>query len=294
MPAASGGVALWDNGLCRRLFHGRGSAMVALFSTAFVGCHWAIASHVTPEPEWADGSAGLLPSFSSCVTYATFALYLLAIAAPPGAVSFSRQATLDIMETGRKAMVCRTCNTLRPVRSKHCPVCDVCVGKFDHHCVWTNNCVGCRNIAVFYCFLACLALDLCLTSWTCATNLYVDAPPDAAGAEDVHGVALMPGEQQQLQLREGGDNEGGDALELGGGGESDDPLDDGAFVNEHLESLQAARLAAQAGELKDSTGEILSLPHELVRTRSYLYRTATAQHSTALQLGWAALVRWPS
>lgn len=251
MPGTSGGVALWDNGLCRRLFHGRGSAMVCLFSTVFIGCHWAIASRVAPDPDWA-AEATSFPRFSTCVTCATFALYLLAIAAPPGAVKFSRQATLDIMEAGRKAMVCRTCNTLRPVRSKHCPVCDICIGKFDHHCVWTNNCVGFRNMAVFYSFLACLALDLCLTCWTCATNLYCkDSSATPIAAAD--GVAKNFAAQQ---LGEVGGDDVGEAAELSDQ-EATDPLDDGAFVNEHLESLEAARLHLQAGELNAAAGDEL-------------------------------------
>jgi hypothetical protein len=233
MPDASASVALWDNGLCRRMFHGRGSAMVALFSMMFIGCHWAIASRATLDAD--EAAASSLPSFSDCVTLATFALYLLAIAAPPGAVAFSRQATLDIMETGRKAMLCRTCNTLRPVRSKHCPVCDICVGKFDHHCVWTNNCVGFRNIAIFYSFLACLALDLCLACWTCVANLYVEDTGAGLMAADPDGLS-----PQQLGVGVGPGG-GANAAELPED-EAADPLDDGAFVNEHLETLQASRL----------------------------------------------------
>ncbi|CAJ2505575.1 Uu.00g129690.m01.CDS01 [Anthostomella pinea] len=40
---------------------------------------------------------------------------------------------------------CRTCNLLKPARSKHCAVCNRCVAKMDHHCVFINNCVGYGN-----------------------------------------------------------------------------------------------------------------------------------------------------
>jgi hypothetical protein len=84
------------------------------------------------------------------------------------------------MECGRKAMVCRTCAIIRPVRSKHCPICGICVAKFDHHCVWTNGCIGHRNVGFFYTFLSLLALDLCLSACLCAFNLHstaADAEP---------------------------------------------------------------------------------------------------------------------
>ncbi|KAI4232303.1 MAG: hypothetical protein LQ349_005104 [Xanthoria aureola] len=57
--------------------------------------------------------------------------------------------------------ICRTCNFLKPARSKHCSICNVCVAKHDHHCVWIMNCVGQNNISHFLCML--LSLSLLLT-----------------------------------------------------------------------------------------------------------------------------------
>ncbi|KAK8085117.1 palmitoyltransferase SWF1 [Apiospora hydei] len=58
--------------------------------------------------------------------------------------------------------VCRTCNILKPPRSKHCAVCNRCVAKMDHHCVFINNCVGYGNQAYFILLLLSTAI---LTSY---------------------------------------------------------------------------------------------------------------------------------
>ena len=49
--------------------------------------------------------------------------------------------------------VCLICIREKPFRSAHCDVCHVCVGRYDHHCYWINNCVGQYNLGRFLCFV---------------------------------------------------------------------------------------------------------------------------------------------
>lgn len=44
---------------------------------------------------------------------------------------------------------CSTCSLIRPPLVSHCRYCDHCVKEFDHHCYFTNNCIGLRNKQYF-------------------------------------------------------------------------------------------------------------------------------------------------
>ena len=58
----------------------------------------------------------------------------------------------------RPNMVCRTCDQLKPARSKHCSLCGHCVALCDHHCPWVNNCLGRGNYRYFLALLLTLGM----------------------------------------------------------------------------------------------------------------------------------------
>ncbi|CRG94947.1 palmitoyltransferase, putative [Plasmodium gallinaceum] len=46
-------------------------------------------------------------------------------------------------------MLCPTCFLFKNLRTKHCRFCDKCIEIFDHHCVFTLNCMAIENARIF-------------------------------------------------------------------------------------------------------------------------------------------------
>lgn len=80
----------------------------------------------------------------------------------PASYLSTDKSLLHLYLTNEAHKVCPECIVIQPKRARHCTVCRMCVFKYDHHCPWINNCIGARNIFLFYCFLVLLWANLVL------------------------------------------------------------------------------------------------------------------------------------
>ncbi|KAK4468290.1 hypothetical protein MN116_008441 [Schistosoma mekongi] len=104
-------------------------------------------------------------------------LYLLLCFSDPGFItSRNKSVYAHIYEYDHfiySPKPCTICCHIVPARAKHCSRCDNCIFRFDHHCVWTNCCVGGQNHGLFITFLFSLFVMISNALWLNCRMLYL-------------------------------------------------------------------------------------------------------------------------
>jgi len=90
--------------------------------------------------------------------------YFLTLFTDPG-FAFEKQGP----DAGSEGVnICKKCDVIKPARTHHCSICKKCVMRMDHHCPFTNCCIGLYNERFFFSWLLSLwsgNLYACLQSW---------------------------------------------------------------------------------------------------------------------------------
>ncbi|CAK9029814.1 Palmitoyltransferase ZDHHC17 (Acyltransferase ZDHHC17) (DHHC domain-containing cysteine-rich protein 17) (Zinc finger DHHC domain-containing protein 17), partial [Durusdinium trenchii] len=81
-----------------------------------------------------------------------------------------RQMYLEVLDKGLTVPVCTTCEIVKPLRSKHDSVTNVCISKFDHFCPFMGVAIGEDNY--FYFFFAMWNAFICMLCWLYMVVLY--------------------------------------------------------------------------------------------------------------------------
>lgn len=145
--------------------------------TAFAGVGLATALSAIFLFLIANASPPSIAAIGSLLWMFVVGAWFLAATTHPGIIARSDEISAEdaahvaqlrrdvVMPDGRVMPMrwCYHCRVFRPPRAVHCPDCNVCVMRFDHHCPWISQCVGQRNYKYFFAYLWSLTLLCCYT-----------------------------------------------------------------------------------------------------------------------------------
>ncbi|CAC5366733.1 ZDHHC13_17 [Mytilus coruscus] len=115
------------------------------------------------------GNYTTLSILSVIIMIITYYMYYLLLTRNPGVVT---QSKFDSVGNRRMTIVdlcipqqklddyCTFCEIVKPVRTKHCRLCEQCFEEMDHHCLFLLKCVAKNNHVLFIWFLIVCVLSM--------------------------------------------------------------------------------------------------------------------------------------
>ncbi|CAG9311982.1 unnamed protein product [Blepharisma stoltei] len=103
---------------------------------------------------------GLRITYSLLIIFVSICFFITWLKDPGYIKPGENESIFHLYEQYETHLICPDCAVYRPARSRHCQTCNKCVEKFDHHCPWINNCIGAKNIGVFYIFICSIWISL--------------------------------------------------------------------------------------------------------------------------------------
>ncbi|XP_007940931.1 palmitoyltransferase ZDHHC4 [Orycteropus afer afer] len=190
--------------LLHYLFHTRNHVFVVLHlvlqGLVYAEYTWEVVGYCR-ELEFSPGPL-LLPAVLLLVNLFFFALSCVT---NPGTITKAHELSfLRVYEFDEvmfpKGARCPTCDLRKPARSKHCRVCNRCVHRFDHHCIWVNNCIGAWNARYFLFYLSTLTASAATVASISAaflvqvavfSDLYLESYIDDRGRSQVVDIVFL-------------------------------------------------------------------------------------------------------
>lgn len=130
--------------------------------TSLVGNFILYIAYVAPFNSYLNSSVlslgfGLVLSLYLRVIFSRRLLNMYALSSKPPSLNNANHSDTDY-----KDLNCCFCTEGPFIRAKHCRICGYCVPRSDHHCVWTNCCIGQHN---HHSFLAAIVIFLGTGLW---------------------------------------------------------------------------------------------------------------------------------
>lgn len=128
-----------------------------LFVFVYLYCV-VVACVILPWLSWSVPGVANLLALTGSTGIALFC-YVSCLLQDPGRVPHgwspdAEQAVVrEVKKKGGAPRYCNKCACYKPPRAHHCRVCERCVLRMDHHCVFVNNCIGHANYRNFFLLL---------------------------------------------------------------------------------------------------------------------------------------------